>query len=282
MSVPLVAVAHGSRDPRSPAVVRALVDSVAAKLPGVEVRTSFLDLSEPSIADVLVRLHEEGHREAVVVPLLLGSAYHARVDLPGLVDEVTANHPLLTVSTSDVLGVDPVLESVALHRLAETGAELTDPRLGLVLAAVGSSNDAANAVVARMARRWQDRFGVPVAPAFASATQPDVPAAIARLRARRHPVRGGLVVPRPGPAARSRRRARRSGGRAGGSARPRTACRGRRGSALRRGFARAARRFLTPTAYRLRGSGPVFPSCATESSWERVLLDGLSYPPVTI
>ncbi|QWF77357.1 sirohydrochlorin chelatase [Amycolatopsis sp. CA-230715] len=183
MSVPLVAVAHGSRDPRSPAVVRALVDSVAAKLPGVEVRTSFLDLSEPSIADVLVRLHEEGHREAVVVPLLLGSAYHARVDLPGLVDEVTANHPLLTVSTSDVLGVDPVLESVALHRLAETGAELTDPRLGLVLAAVGSSNDAANAVVARMARRWQDRFGVPVAPAFASATQPDVPAAIARLRA---------------------------------------------------------------------------------------------------
>lgn len=183
MSVPLVAVAHGSRDPRSPSVVRALVDSVAARLPGVEVRTSFLDLSEPSVTDVLAGLHEEGHREAIVVPLLLGSAYHARVDLPGLVDEVTANHPLLTVSISDVLGVDPVLERVASHRLAETGTDLGDSRLGVVLAAVGSSNSGANAAVARLAGRWQDRLGVPVAPAFASATQPDVPAAIARLRA---------------------------------------------------------------------------------------------------
>ncbi|GAA1950532.1 sirohydrochlorin chelatase [Amycolatopsis minnesotensis] len=183
MSVPLVAVAHGSRDPRSPSVVRELVDSVAARLPGVEVRTSFLDLSEPSVTDVLARLHAEGHREAIVVPLLLGSAYHARVDLPGLVDEVAASHPLLRVSVSDVLGIDPVLERVALHRLAETGAEVTDPRLGVVLAAVGSSNAGANAAVARIAARWQDRFGIPVAPAFASATQPDVPAALARLRA---------------------------------------------------------------------------------------------------
>jgi sirohydrochlorin ferrochelatase len=53
-----------------------------------------------------------------------------------------------------------------------------------VLAAVGSSNAPANAAVARIAERWQARHGLPVVPAFASATKPDVPAAIAKLRAR--------------------------------------------------------------------------------------------------
>jgi sirohydrochlorin ferrochelatase len=184
MTIPLVAVAHGSRDPRSAATVRALVAAVAAAAPAVDVEASFLDLSAPRVADVLHRLHAEGHREVVVVPLLLGSAYHARVDLPALVDEVTTGRPNLRVSISEVLGIDPVLEAVALDRLSETGADLDDPGLGIVLAAVGSSNAPANAAVARLAARWQARHGVPVVAAFASAAKPDVPAAIAKLRAR--------------------------------------------------------------------------------------------------
>jgi len=169
----LVTVAHGSRDPRSAATIRALLSQV----PGA--RGSFLDLSEPLLTDVLRAMHGQGHSEAVVVPLLLGSAYHARVDLPALV----AGAPL-RVSISDVLGVDPLLEQVALDRLAETGVDLADRSLGVVVAAVGSSYPPANAAVARMARRWQACHGFLAAPAFASATKPDVPAAIARLRAR--------------------------------------------------------------------------------------------------
>ncbi|HEV7976683.1 sirohydrochlorin chelatase [Amycolatopsis sp.] len=184
MTIPLVAVAHGSRDPRSAATVRALVAKVAEAAPDVDVRVSFLDLSTPRVPDVLHRLHGEGHREIVVVPLLLGSAYHARVDLPALVDEVTAGRPGLRVTISDVLGIDPTLEAVALDRLSETGVEISEPGLGLVLAAVGSSNAPANAAVTRIAERWQARHGLPVVPAFASATKPDMPGAIAKLRAR--------------------------------------------------------------------------------------------------
>lgn len=141
---------------------------------------SFLDLSEPLLTDVLRGLREQGHPEAVVVPLLLGRAYHARVDLPAVVRAV----PGLRVSVADVLGVDPVLEEVALDRLAETGADSADPELGVVLAAVGSSREPANEAVKELARRWDKRFPMSVAPAFASATKPDVPAAIAKLRAR--------------------------------------------------------------------------------------------------
>ncbi|WP_103348819.1 sirohydrochlorin chelatase [Amycolatopsis sp. CA-128772] len=181
MTPPLVAVAHGSRDPRSAATVRALVDVVRAQAPGVPVHESFLDLSEPLVTDVLRSLYADGHRTAVVVPLLLGSAFHARVDLPALIDSVTASCPGFVVRTSDVLGADPALEAVALDRLAAA------PRrrgTGVLVSAVGSSNAAANAVVASLAARWEDRLGLPVTEAFASATQPDIPAAAERLWAR--------------------------------------------------------------------------------------------------
>ncbi|WP_116114736.1 sirohydrochlorin chelatase [Amycolatopsis ruanii] len=175
--IPLVAVAHGSRDPRSAATVRALVDRVAAAAPEVDVRVSFLDLSAPLVTDVLRDLVRSGHRSAVVVPLLLGSAFHARVDLPALVAEV----PGLRVTIADVLGAD--LEAVAFDRLASV-ADVADPGLGVVLAAVGSSRPAANEAVSALARRWQSRHGFRAVAAFASAAKPDVPAAVAKLRAR--------------------------------------------------------------------------------------------------
>ncbi|WP_033290532.1 sirohydrochlorin chelatase [Amycolatopsis jejuensis] len=181
MTPPLVAVAHGSRDPRSAATVRALVDVVRAQAPGLDVHEAFLDLSEPRVTEVLRGLYTQGHRAAVVVPLLLGSAFHARVDLPALVDEVTAECPGFRIQVSDVLGADPALEAVALDRLA--GARRRSGT-GVLLSAVGSSNPQANAVVAAMAARWEKRLGLPVSETFASATQPDIPAAAARLRAR--------------------------------------------------------------------------------------------------
>ncbi len=181
MTPPLVAVAHGSRDPRSAATVRALVDVVRARAPGLSVHESFLDLSTPRLTDVLRSLHDSGHRTAVVVPLLLGSAFHARVDLPALIDQVVSGCPGFRVEVSDVLGADPALAAVALDRLAAA------PRrrgTGVLLSAVGSSDAPANAVVASLAARWEEQLGVPVSEAFASATQPDIPAAAARLRSR--------------------------------------------------------------------------------------------------
>jgi sirohydrochlorin ferrochelatase len=183
--MPLVAVAHGSRDPRSAAAVNALLDVVRAQRPDLDVRVAFLDLSAPRLPDVLAALAAEGHRDAVIVPLLLGSAYHARVDLPGLVAEAQSRLPRLSVAVSDVLGPDERLSEVALRRLRDTGVALDDPSLGIVLAGAGSSHAPANAAVAAVARSWARRLRVAgVRPAFASATEPSVPAAVAALRAR--------------------------------------------------------------------------------------------------
>lgn len=185
MAPPLVAVAHGSRDPRSAATVSALMDVVRAREPSLDVWTAFLDLSAPRLPDVLSALHGTGHRDVVVVPLLLGKAFHARVDLPSMIAEATTRLPRLSVSVADVLGPDPRLPELALRRLVSAGARTDDADLGVILAGAGSSHRPANAAVSAVASQWARSGGwAGVVAAFASTAQPDVPAAAAALRAR--------------------------------------------------------------------------------------------------
>ncbi|SEQ61137.1 Sirohydrochlorin ferrochelatase [Lentzea xinjiangensis] len=169
----LVAVAHGSRDPRSAASVHALLDVVRSLRPELDVRGCFLDLCAPRLSDVL-------RGPSVVVPLLLGRAFHARVDVPAAVAETR-----VPAIVSDVLGPDPRLESAALRRLSEAGVSFGDRSLGVVLAGAGSSHGPANEAVAEVARRWSRESGWAGAEAaFASIASPSVPEAIERLKAR--------------------------------------------------------------------------------------------------
>ena len=65
----LVALAHGSRDPRSADTIKALTERVACMRPDLRIEAAFLDLADPSLDDVVDRLVTEGHDEIVVVPL---------------------------------------------------------------------------------------------------------------------------------------------------------------------------------------------------------------------
>ena len=183
--MPLVAVAHGSRDPRSAATVGQLTQVVRALRPGVDARAAFLDLSEPRLGEVLEAVYQAGDRRAVVVPLLLSRAHHAKVDVPAMVADACRRLPGLAVTISGVLGPDPRLESAALRKLAATGVPPVDPEVGVVLAGAGSSHPRANRTVATLARRWEAESGwAGVEEAFASAGGPDLPDAVARLHAR--------------------------------------------------------------------------------------------------
>ncbi len=174
----LVAVAHGSRDPRSAATVSALLDRVRALRPDLDVRLAFLDLCPPRLDAVLATVPR-----AVVVPLLLSCAFHARFDLPGEVSRAVVARSGLEVVVADVLGPDPRLEVAALRRLAEVGVSPDDPDFGVVLAAAGSQQAAANAAVAAVAASWTRQTRWQVVPAFACAARPTVPDALATLQA---------------------------------------------------------------------------------------------------
>lgn len=173
----LILAAHGSADPRSADVAQALAGRIRRLRPALEVHAAFLEQSGPHVADVLSDVALRRH-PAVVVPMLLASAYHARIDLPAAIEQSGA-----MVQQADVLGEDPALVTLLGQRLAEAGASADQRDLGVIVVAVGSSNQQANAGTATLApaltarTRWA---GVEVA--FATGPHPTVAEAAVRLR----------------------------------------------------------------------------------------------------
>lgn len=193
----LVALAHGSRDPRSAATIKALVDEVRSMRPDLRVQPAFLELSKPSFSTVVDQLVRAGYDEIVVVPLLLTEAYHAKVDVPAAVADATARHEGLRIRATRILGLESAFLEVLDRRLRSALADARVRELdALVLAAAGSSDALANQSVARLARLWSARHKLPTVAAFASAAPPATGEAVRQFRAegRRHVAVGSLFL----------------------------------------------------------------------------------------
>jgi sirohydrochlorin ferrochelatase len=179
---PLVAVAHGSRDPRAAATVSELLGAVRALAPALDVRAAFLDHCAPALPQVLGAL--DG-RAAVVVPLLLTAAYHSKTDIPAQL----AAAPAVDAACAAALGPHPLLLTALERRLAEAGVPVHDAAeraaTSVVLAAAGSSDPAARSVIEAMAARWAAERGWRVVlPAYASAEGPRPEQAVAACSGR--------------------------------------------------------------------------------------------------
>jgi len=185
----LVALAHGSRDPRSAQTITALVDEVRTQRPDLRIEAAFLELSKPGFQKVVDKLVKAGHDEIVVVPLLLTEAFHAKVDVPGAIAEATARHSGVKIQATDVLGLENRFLEVLDERMrAALKAARVRELDALVLAAAGSSDPLANQAVARLARIWGSHHKLPVTAAYASAAPPATGEAVRAFRAegRRH------------------------------------------------------------------------------------------------
>ncbi|MFE9483057.1 sirohydrochlorin chelatase [Streptomyces spororaveus] len=178
MQPTLVAVAHGSRDPRALHTARALLERVRELRPRLDVRLGHIELNEPLLDDTLGGLSGS----AVLVPLLLGRGYHVKRDLPAAA--ARARHLLTRVAAP--LGPHPLLVEALYERLLETGWTPA-PGSAVVLAAAGSRDPDAAADTRRTAALLSERLGgTPVTCAYASAAAPSAPEAVRALAARGH------------------------------------------------------------------------------------------------
>jgi len=196
----LIALASGSRDPRSVATITALTEAVTCMRPDLRVAPAFLELATPSFDETVDRLVAEGHDEIVVVPLLLSEAYHANEDVPNVIAAAGARHEGVRISFTKPLGMEQSIFQVLDRRLREALAASRVLELdGLVLAGAGSSDPIANAAIARAARQWGKRHRLPTVAAFASHAPPAAGEAVRALRAdgRRH-IAVGLLFLTPG------------------------------------------------------------------------------------
>jgi sirohydrochlorin ferrochelatase len=176
----LVAVAHGSTDPRASATIAELAALARERSPGLDLRTAFLGHAPPSLPQVLSTI--EADREVTVLPLLLTAAHHSKADIPRMLARTPLGSRRARVSYGATLGPHPLLLDALERRLAEADPGADPAGTAVVLAAAGSSDPEANATIARMAAQWQARTGwFAVRPAYASAAAPSPAAAVTGL-----------------------------------------------------------------------------------------------------
>ncbi|MCQ9342917.1 sirohydrochlorin chelatase [Corynebacterium kozikiae] len=135
----LILLSHGSRHPHADAGVEAL--AAAVEEPAF---VAHLDFSGQDLQHTAGLVHEAGHREAIVVPLLFTHAFHARFDVPRVVREAEEALGLaLHISAGLGTGVE----------LAEVLRPTLSPEPGVlnVLYSVGSSVEEANQAVDALA-----------------------------------------------------------------------------------------------------------------------------------
>ncbi|MCD2169041.1 sirohydrochlorin chelatase [Microbacterium sp. JC 701] len=172
MTAVLIACAHGTRFEEGRVVVRELLEVLRSTAPaGVEVLEAYVDVHGPYVSDV-VAVARERTDDIVIVPLLLSTGYHTEVDLV----EAAGGLPV-----APALGPHPVLAEILADRVRAAGAAPDDT---VVLAAAGSTRPGAVVDVERMAELMADA-GVtgPVVTAYAAASDPRIPDAVATARA---------------------------------------------------------------------------------------------------
>jgi sirohydrochlorin ferrochelatase len=226
----LVAVAHGSADPRAAAAIGALMPLAATRaaargLAVPDLRVAYLGHAAPSLPQVMGTI--DPGAPVTVLPLLLTAAYHSKTDIPRALDRAggqagraggqagraggragraggragRAGGRAGRITYGDPLGPHPLLLRALERRLAEVDpAALEHPgQTAVVLAAAGSSDPQANATIARLAARWQASTGWrAVQAAYASTAGPDPATAVTGLLAagaRRVVVASYLLAP---------------------------------------------------------------------------------------
>jgi sirohydrochlorin ferrochelatase len=144
-----VLLAHGSPDPRSARWV-ACAAAGAGDRAGFPVVTAFLDHDQPSLEAAVATSDDD---DVVVLPLLLSSAFHARVDVPAAVDALPRPVRLLPPLGHPAAVLDTVLSRAG-------GAA--------VVVAAGTKVDEERAAFADAVAASAERVGVPASVAFAT------------------------------------------------------------------------------------------------------------------
>ncbi|MFC9693741.1 sirohydrochlorin chelatase [Kribbella sp. NPDC056951] len=163
----LIAIAHGTADPRGIRVVHDLVRQMARLRPELSMSLGFVDVDVPAMPGLVDRVMTDAP-EAVLVPLLLSSGYHVHVDIA---DQV-ARHPGLTAAPA--LGPHPLIADILVDRLGDLSR--TDH---VVLAAAGSSDPRAQADCEHTAALLHARIHRPVTIGYLAGRGRRLPAVLA-------------------------------------------------------------------------------------------------------
>jgi sirohydrochlorin cobaltochelatase len=197
MSLGIVIVGHGSREPAANVELEALVAAWTARRPELAVSVGYVELAQPSLAEALdaaARIHDR----VLALPLFLFAAGHVKNDLPLALAGARAAHPRVEFLAAPPLGVHPLMAELVWARVLAIAPELAAAdearRAAIVVVGRGASDPDANGDFCKLVRLTGDGRGLhSVEPTFIGITRPLVDETLEQV-ARARPERV-IVVP---------------------------------------------------------------------------------------
>ena len=111
MSKALILLAHGSRDPAWAAPFQMLTETLQAKHPQSQIALAFMELTEPSLTEVLKTWDQEGHTEVEVLPVFFAAGRHLKKDVPAQI-EAFCEESSMKVTLREPIGAWPEIQAV--------------------------------------------------------------------------------------------------------------------------------------------------------------------------
>jgi sirohydrochlorin cobaltochelatase len=103
MKKALVLFGHGARNPAWALPMEAIATEMR-KQTDIKVELAFLEFMKPSLLEKCAELSKAGVTHVSVMPVFLAGAGHLMNDLPGILADISSQHPLLTISQKRALG----------------------------------------------------------------------------------------------------------------------------------------------------------------------------------
>lgn len=103
----LIVIAHGSRNEHWRHSVERVIEAVDAGAGGGRVRVAYMELSPPTLMEVVSDGVRAGITRFRILPLFLATEGHVERDIAPLVDQVQAASPELTIDLLPPIGQHP-------------------------------------------------------------------------------------------------------------------------------------------------------------------------------
>lgn len=102
----IILLAHGSSDQRWCETFERLAQPTLNAVEDAAI--AYMELAEPSMADIISRGKQEGANNFTVVPLFLAAGRHLRKDVPAMIDELEKEFEV-TIRLAEPIGQNPHL-----------------------------------------------------------------------------------------------------------------------------------------------------------------------------
>ncbi|QGQ46916.1 sirohydrochlorin chelatase [Metabacillus sediminilitoris] len=134
-------VCHGSRVPKAREEALEFIRNIMPEVQASIQEVCFLELAEPSIADGFTTCVNKGATKIAVIPLLLLTAAHAKIDIPNEIAHISSKFPNVMVTYGRPIGVDNKIADMLIDKMMAK-SDVHDSSIAILVGRGSSDQDA--------------------------------------------------------------------------------------------------------------------------------------------